>query len=303
MFATVVIPARLGSTRFPEKMLAHKTGRPLVQHVVDQVNKCKRVSRVIVATDHARIAEALEPFGTTVAMTSPDHASGTDRIAEVANRLGSLSLGSSSLGSSSLGSFSDASAQDGEVLINVQGDEPEIDPHLIDTLIGRLETTTDPMVTAAAKFPRHLDVNNPNHVKVVITSMGLPSSDETAGKVGGGMSGGTVSGGTVSGGRAIYFSRWPVPYVREMTDLPVQHLLHLGIYGYRKEFLLQYASWRPTPLEQAEKLEQLRAIEHGVSIGVVVVEHASNGIDTPEQYEEFVQRFKKGDGPLPANPT
>ncbi len=297
MFATVVIPARLGSTRFPEKMLAHKTGRPLVQHVVDQVNKCKRVSRVIVATDHARIAEALEPFGTTVAMTSPDHASGTDRIAEVANRLGSLSSASSSLGSLS----NDDAIQDFEVLINVQGDEPEIDPHLIDTLIERLESSNDPMVTAAAKFPRHLDVNNPNHVKVVLTSMGLPSSDETAGKVGGGMSGG-VSGG-VSGGRAIYFSRWPVPYVREMTDLPVQHLLHLGIYGYRKEFLLQYASWRPTPLEQAEKLEQLRAIEHGVSIGVVVVEHASNGIDTPEQYEEFVQRFKKGDGPLPANPT
>jgi len=237
-----------------------------------------------VATDHARIAEALKPFGTIVAMTSPDHVSGTDRIAEVANRLGSLSSASSSLGA-----LSDASAQDGEVLINVQGDEPEIDPHLIDTLIGRLETSNDPMVTAAAKFPRHLDVNNPNHVKVVVTSMGLPSSDET--------------GGSVSGGRAIYFSRWPVPYVREMTDLPVQHLLHLGIYGYRKEFLLQYASWRPTPLEQAEKLEQLRAIEHGVSIGVVVVEHASNGIDTPEQYEEFVQRFKKGDGPLPANPT
>lgn len=285
MFATVVIPARLGSTRFPEKMLAHKTGRPLVQHVVDQVNKCKRVSRVIVATDHARIAEALKPFGTVVAMTSPDHASGTDRIAEVANRLGSLSSASSSLGSLS----NDDAIQDFEVLINVQGDEPEIDPHLIDTLIGRLETSNDPMVTAAAKFPRHLDVNNPNHVKVVVTSMGLPSSDET--------------GGSVSGGRAIYFSRWPVPYVREMTDLPVQHLLHLGIYGYRKEFLLQYASWRPTPLEQAEKLEQLRAIEHGVSIGVVVVEHASNGIDTPEQYEEFVQRFKKGDGPLPANPT
>jgi 3-deoxy-manno-octulosonate cytidylyltransferase (CMP-KDO synthetase) len=250
MSATVVIPARLGSTRFPEKMLAHKTGKPLVQHVVDQVKSCRRVARVIVATDHARIAQALSPFGTTVAMTDPNHPSGTDRIAEVARRLGD-----------------DVSAG---ILVNVQGDEPEIDPELVDQLIERLETSQDQMVTAAVRFPKHLDVNNPNHVKVVVSSSNASASF-----------------------RAIYFSRWPVPYVREMTETPVGHLLHLGIYGYRKSFLLQYASWRPTPLEQAEKLEQLRAIEHGVSIGVVVVEQASSGIDTPEQYEEFVKRFKQ----------
>jgi len=257
MPATVIIPARLGSTRFPEKMLADRTGKPLVQHVVDRVMQCKRVDRVIVATDHARIAEALRPFGTTVAMTDPNHPSGTDRIAEVARRLGD-----------------DVSAQ---MLINVQGDEPEIDPTLIDRLVERLEADPNQnMVTAAVKFPRKLDVNNPNHVKVVISQV-------------------EQEGVTENAGRAIYFSRWPVPYVREMTEVPVGHLLHLGIYGYRRSFLLRYASWRPTPLEQAEKLEQLRAIEHGVSIGVVVVGQASNGIDTPEQYEEFVQRYAQNE--------
>ena len=242
MSATVVIPARYGSTRFPAKMVAADTGRPLVQHVVDQVRKCDRVRAVIVATDDDRIADALRPFRTTVVMTSADHQSGTDRVAEVAAGLSD------------------------DVIVNVQGDEPEIEPGVIDGLVERLETTADDMATAATPFPAGADVSDPNLVKVV----------------------------TGVDGRAVYFSRSPVPYRRE-ADFGgnAAYNLHLGIYAYRRSFLLTFAGWPPTPLEQTEKLEQLRALEHGRSVHVRMVARATHGIDTPQQYAAFVERYRR----------
>ena len=148
MSATVIIPARWGSTRFPAKMIVAESGRPLVQHVVDQARLCRRVREVIVATDDERIVEALRPYKTHVVMTSPDHQSGTDRVAEVARNLTD------------------------DIIVNVQGDEPEIEPQTIDMLIERLETSEDDMVTAATAFPDDLDSNKPNILKVAISRTG-----------------------------------------------------------------------------------------------------------------------------------
>jgi 3-deoxy-manno-octulosonate cytidylyltransferase (CMP-KDO synthetase) len=253
---TVVIPARFGSTRFHAKIVAADTGKPLVQHVVDQVKSCTRVKQILVATDDQRIVDALAPFKTRCVMTSVHHQSGTDRIAEVARDLGD------------------------DIIVNVQGDEPEIEPEIIDALIARLETSTEDMATAATPFPTGKDPHDPNLVKVVMTT----------------------------DCRAIYFSRAPIPYRRDTQAADAKGLpsanakglpfddaaffLHLGIYAYRREFLLQFASWQPTPLELTEKLEQLRALEHGRSIYVHRVERATHGIDTPEQYAEFVKRVK-----------
>jgi 3-deoxy-manno-octulosonate cytidylyltransferase (CMP-KDO synthetase) len=237
--ATVVIPARYGSTRFPAKILASDTGKPLVQHVVDRAKLASRPREVIVATDDQRIVDSLMPFGTKCVLTSPDHQSGTDRIAEVARNLRD------------------------DIIVNVQGDEPEIEPATIDALIERLESTPDDMATAATAFPKGADVSDPNLVKVV----------------------------TGVEGRAIYFSRSPVPFWRDRTSGPAPtYYLHLGIYAYRREFLLQFSNWPPTPLESTEKLEQLRALEHGRSIYVLTVDRAVHGIDTAEQYAAFVKR-------------
>lgn len=244
MAATVIIPARFGSTRFPAKILASETGRPLVQHVVDRVRLCKRVAKILVATDDTRIAAALAPYGTECVMTSPAHPSGTDRIAEVAQKLG------------------DSSA--GNILINVQGDEPEIEPDVVDALADHMLRSSDHMATAATPFLPGVDVTNPNLVKVVLSAAGY----------------------------ALYFSRSPIPFHRDALSQPPEYLLHLGIYAYRREFLLRYASWPPTPLELSEKLEQLRALEHGVQLFVMKVARATHGIDTPDQYKSFVERFK-----------
>jgi 3-deoxy-manno-octulosonate cytidylyltransferase (CMP-KDO synthetase) len=239
--ATVVIPARYGSTRFPAKIVASDTGRPLVQHVVDQVKKCRSVAEVIVAVDDPRVAAALRPFGTTVLMTSSEHQSGTDRVAEVARGLKA------------------------EIVVNVQGDEPEIEPGTVDGLIEHLEHSYDDMATAATPFAEGVDFSDPNLVKVTFDLEG----------------------------HAIAFSRAVIPY-RRMQDFAenAAYYLHLGIYAYRREFLLEFADWPPTPLEKTEKLEQMRALEHGRSIFVLKVERATNGIDTPKQYAAFVKRFK-----------
>jgi 3-deoxy-manno-octulosonate cytidylyltransferase (CMP-KDO synthetase) len=245
--AIVVIPARFGSTRFPAKIVANDTGKPLVQHVVDQVKKCKRVERVIVATDDQRIADALRPFETAVVMTSRSHQSGTDRIAEVARGLSA------------------------DIVVNVQGDEPEIEPETIDSLILRLEQFPgDDMATACTPFPSGADPNDPNLVKVVVDI----------------------------DGRALYFSRSPIPYHRDafsgdadFSDNTAYHL-HLGIYAYRRPFLLKFSGWPQTPLEKTEKLEQLRALEHGRSIYVLKMDRATHGIDTAEQYADFVKRYR-----------
>jgi 3-deoxy-manno-octulosonate cytidylyltransferase (CMP-KDO synthetase) len=241
--AVVVIPARYGSTRFPAKIVAAETGKPLVQHVVDQVGKCKLVRECIVATDDQRIVDALRPFDTHCVMTSPAHNSGTDRVAEVAQSLGD------------------------HVIVNIQGDEPEIEPETIDSLIQRLEThPADVMATAATPFPDGADRADPNLVKVV----------------------------TTKDGRAMYFSRCAIPFLRdpESSNRPAYHL-HLGIYAYRRDFLLRLTTWPQTPCELSEKLEQLRALERGASIFVLNVARATHGIDTPEQYAAFVDRYNK----------
>ncbi len=241
MAATIVIPARYGSTRFPAKILASETGRPLVQHVVDQAKKCTRVREVIVATDDSRIVDALRPFNTRCVMTSPAHQSGTDRVAEVAQNL------------------------DDDIVVNVQGDEPEIEPDVIDGLIARMEAHDDDMATACTPFKALDDVRNPNMVKVVCSLSG----------------------------HAIYFSRSPIPFDRDGKIADASRwMLHLGIYAYRRTFLLEYAAWRPTTLEATEKLEQLRALEHGRRMYVMSVQRATHGIDTAEQYQEFVKRSR-----------
>ena len=242
MAATVVIPARFASTRFPGKMIAADTGRPLVQHVVDQVKKCKRVRNIIVATDDQRIVQALKPFGAIVTMTAPEHQSGTDRIWQVVREW------------------------PGELIVNVQGDEPEIEPETIDGLVERMESSDDDMATAATPFPRGADPSDPNLVKVVM-------SDD---------------------GHAIYFSRAPIPFHRDPESKEnAAYYLHLGIYAYRWQFLADFCGWPQGRLEKTEKLEQLRALEHGRSIYVLKVDRATNGIDTPEQYAAFVKRVKR----------
>ena len=244
MAATVVIPARYASTRFPGKMIAADTGRPLVQHVVDQCKKAKRVRNVIVATDDQRIVQALKPFGTIVTMTAPEHQSGTDRIWQVVREW------------------------PGELVVNVQGDEPEIEPGVIDALVERMDSQEgagDDIATAATLFPAEADPGDPNLVKVVMRQ----------------------------DGQALYFSRSLMPYPRDPHNAAnAAYYLHLGIYVYRWQFLRDFSKWPPSSLEQTEKLEQLRALEHGRSIYVVKVARATHGIDTPQQYAEFVKRWK-----------
>lgn len=229
--AAIIIPARWASTRFPGKPLFPILGKPLLQHAWERCQKVKSVSQVIVATDDMRIAEAAFGFGAEVALTSPDHPSGTDRIAEVAENLRGV-----------------------KHIINLQGDEPAIDPKLIDLLVHRLQE--DPklqMVTAATPFETPEDVANPNNVKVV----------------------------TGVKGQALYFSRSAIPFDRDGTAHP-RYWWHMGLYGFRRDFLLDYVKWKPTPLEESEKLEQLRALEHGASIHVVTTKHRAVGVDTPE---------------------
>jgi 3-deoxy-manno-octulosonate cytidylyltransferase (CMP-KDO synthetase) len=231
MSAVAIIPARWASTRFPGKPLALLAGKPLVQHVWERCLRAKKLSRVIVATDDMRIAEAAFDFGAEIALTSPKHPTGSDRLAEVAAKLRGVSC-----------------------ILNVQGDEPMIAPRLIDQLVGEmLKNPRAEMVTAATPFADPAAVANPNNVKVVTDRLG----------------------------NALYFSRSPIPFDRDGTG-DAAPLHHLGIYGYRRSFLLKFVKWKPTPLEQSEKLEQLRALEMGARIRVVVTKDRSIGVDTPE---------------------
>ena len=238
-----VVPARLGSTRFPEKVLAAETGRPLVQHVVDRATAAALVDEVVVATDSPRVAEALRPFGTAVVMTRPDHPSGTDRVAEV------------------------AAGRSAGIVVNVQGDEPELDPGHLDELVAAMRETPAAMATLVTPFPKDLDVNDPTRVKAVVAEAGPYR-------------------------RAVYFSRAAVPFDRDGAG--VRRFLHVGVYAYRRAFLLELTRLPPTPLEGAERLEQLRAIEHGHAIAAVEVDAPAGGIDTPEQYRAFVMRHERG---------
>ncbi len=237
------IPARYASTRFPAKVLAKDTGKFLIQHTYERACLAKLAEKVIIAADDKKIADAAKSFGAQCVLTSPDHESGTDRIAEA------------------------VAALDVDIVVNLQADEPEIDPENIDFLAHLLIDHPDaPMATLAADFQNAQQIADPNIVKVI----------------------------TNCSGRAIYFSRASIPYSRENSGLAQvqQYLRHLGIYAYRKDFLLKITSLPQTSLEKIEKLEQLRAIEHGYSILVGKVKHACDGIDTPQQYADFVKRYK-----------
>ncbi|MDY7009570.1 MAG: 3-deoxy-manno-octulosonate cytidylyltransferase [Planctomycetota bacterium] len=239
MKIVAIIPARYGSTRLPGKPLLDETGKPLIQHVVETVSLAERIDAVYVATDDERIIHAVADFGGCAIMTSGGHISGTDRLAEAADKL---------------------DLDDGDIIVNVQGDEPEMSPGHIDRLVSLLIDSDCPMATLAAPLSR-ADAEKPDNVKVVL------SSD----------------------GSAMYFSRAKIPYDRGGGG---KYLLHLGIYAYRKEFLLKFAAMPPTSAEQTEKLEQLRALESGYRIAVAVVESAGPGIDTPDDYAAFVARMK-----------
>lgn len=236
--------------------MANQTGKPLIQHVVEQVQRARRVRRVIVATDDQRIFDVVREFGAEVVMTRSDHPNGTSRIAEVARGLMAEGMGA------------------GEILVNVQGDEPEMEPGVIDELIEVFAQEPWPgpegagMGTVVSEFAPGEDPGDPNIVKVVV------------GRFGGRQ-------------RALYFSRALIPYDRD-GEGRVTPLKHLGIYAYRLGFLLQYVQLPATPLEQAEKLEQLRALEHGFGIAVAKVQARHHGIDTPQQYAEFVRRVGAG---------
>lgn len=228
-----IIPARYASTRFPAKPLALIAGKSLIQRVVEQCLKARTLSEVIVATDDIRIADEARKF-CRVEMTRADHPSGSDRIAEVAARC------------------------DCDAVVNIQGDEPLMDPVVIDAVAAAL--ADNEMSTAATLITHACEYDNPNVVKVVADAMG----------------------------RALYFSRRTIPYLREAASRSASEQLaafpflkHLGIYGYRRGTLLQLVKYPVSPLENAEKLEQLRALENGIRIAVVQVAYDSVGVDVP----------------------
>lgn len=242
-----VIPARYGSTRFEGKVVAPLAGKPVVVHVYERALRASLVSRAIIATEDERVREAVAPFGVEIAMTRADHPSGTDRIAEV------------------------VANTDAEIIVNIQGDEPLIDPRVIDaTIQPLLDDPAVPMSTARCRIPDQESVDNPNVVKVVCDARG----------------------------RALYFSRWPIPYVRGEKPKAAFgcYWQHIGLYVYRRDFLLEYARMAPTPLELLEKLEQLRALENGYTIAVVDTEYVSVGVDTPEDLKRVEELLEQEQG-------
>jgi|SRR5215469_11940540 len=240
-----IIPARFASTRFPGKPLAVIAGKTLIQRVVEQCKNAKSLNEVIVATDDQRIADGVRHF-CRVEMTRSDHPSGSDRIAEVASRVSC------------------------DAVVNIQGDEPLIEPKVIDAVAGAL--AQEGMSTAATPIKHTAEYDNPNVVKVVFNAAG----------------------------RALYFSRRTIPYLREAASRSTNEQLaafpflkHLGIYGYRRETLLKLVQFPVSPLENAEKLEQLRALENGIQIAVVKVDYDSVGVDAPEDVAKVEKILKQ----------
>jgi 3-deoxy-manno-octulosonate cytidylyltransferase (CMP-KDO synthetase) len=235
-----VIPARFASSRFPGKVLAQVASKSVLQHVYERASLARYLTATIIATDDDRVYEAARSFGARVVMTRADHVSGTDRVAEA------------------------ASAENAELVVNIQGDEPLIDPAAIDAAV--LPLAHDPEIVMgtlkkAIEDPR--EITDPNVVKVV----------------------------TDRHGDAIYFSRCPIPYERDQAR-PGTHFKHIGLYVYRRDFLLKYPALPVGALEQAERLEQLRALENGYRIRVVETECESLGVDTPEDLERVSKLFE-----------
>jgi 3-deoxy-manno-octulosonate cytidylyltransferase (CMP-KDO synthetase) len=239
-----VIPARYDSSRFPAKVLAKDTGKFLIQHTYERALQAKLLEKVLIAADDERVHAACRSFGAPCVMTSVLHKSGTDRIAEAVRDI------------------------DANIIVNLQGDEPEIAPANIDTLARLLiDNPSFPMATLVSPFSDPAQIADPNIVKAV----------------------------TARDGRAIYFSRYPVPYNRDSAGIgpSADYLRHLGIYAYRKDFLMKLTLLSQGRIEAIEKLEQLRVLENGFSILTARVVHLQDGIDTPQQYAAFVARQKK----------
>src|SRR5437764_10664084 len=239
--AVGIIPARWSSTRFPGKPLHLIAGKPLLRHVWERCQRAEKLHALIVATDDMRIAEAAFDWGAEVAVTSPKHRSGTDRVAEVARH-----------------------AKNFEFVINIQGDEPLIDPRLIDDLVEKLQSDRKiDIVTAAHPFLNPADAESPHQTKVVVDRNNC----------------------------ALYFSRSVIPYSAEPSR--VRYLRHQGIYGFRRDALLRFVQWKPSLLERAESLEQLRALENGVKVHVLITRHGSPGVDTPADAKALEQKVAR----------
>ncbi|MGH9632147.1 MAG: 3-deoxy-manno-octulosonate cytidylyltransferase [Bryobacteraceae bacterium] len=238
-----VIPARFASSRFPGKALSRIAGRTMLEHVYERASQARYLTQLLIATDDERIYEEARRFRAHVKMTRGDHPSGTDRVAEV------------------------ASADAAELIVNIQGDEPLIDPAAIDAaVLSLLHDQSLPMGTLKKRIHDPADLNNPHVVKVV----------------------------TDTAGNALYFSRSTIPHVREASGQTayVTRYKHIGLYVYRREFLLKYPDLHVGPLEQAERLEQLRALENGYPVRVVETDYESIGVDTPEDFERVCKMFE-----------
>jgi len=250
--AVGIIPARWGSTRFPGKPLHPIGNKPLLRHVWEQARRAKRLDAVIIATDDMRIAKAAFEWGAEVAMTSRKHLSGTDRIAEVVRK-----------------------SRQFDIILNIQGDEPLVEPGLLNRFVETLRSNPRiDIVTAAHPFESAAHAASPHQVKVILDV----------------------------DGNALYFSRYPIPFPRNHTA-PIKYLRHQGVYGFRRRALLDFVRSKPTPLERTEGLEQLRALENGVKVHVLVTKHGSPGVDTPadaKALERKLARAKTGAGTVSA---
>ena len=243
MNAVAIIPSRLGSTRLPEKALLRETGKYLFQHVWERVRSASRIGRVIVATDDRRILDAAKSIGAEAVMTSPKHESGTDRVAEVARGL-------------------EGGVATNDIVVNVQGDEPEIDPADLDLLVERLGAEQEcAIATLATPFLRDDELASASAVKVVVDA----------------------------GGRALYFSRSVIPNGARAGTTPPQAFKHRGVYAFRRTKLLELAALKPVALEQIERLEQLRWLHHGERVRVAITPRDGISIDTPADYRRFVE--------------
>jgi len=236
-----VIPARLGSTRLPEKILRRIAGKPMIQHVWECAKKAKKLEEIVVACDDVRIQQCVEGFGGKAMMTRADHPNGTSRIAEV------------------MGHFKQ------EWVINIQGDQPLVDPKALDEMVSIFEASPKTEVlTFAVRMTDRASYENPNVVKVVCDVEG----------------------------NALYFSRATIPFLQGKRDCEFSFLKHLGVYGYRRDFLLKFVAWEPGILENTEKLEQLRVLERGCSIRVIETVYDFISVDTEEDLTEVEKRLR-----------
>ncbi len=239
-----VVPARYASTRFPAKVLAQIAGKPMIQHVWEKAVQCRQLDEVLIACDHEEVFKTAKGFGAHAVMTNPNHPSGSDRIAEAI-----------------------AALKDVDVVVNIQGDEPFIDPKTIDDLAALLKKDLAcQMGTVIKEITDDADFTNPNVVKCVVDEQGY----------------------------ALYFSRAPIPYNRNAAaPAGMKRYKHLGLYAYRKDFLMQYKDWPKGILESVEQLEQLRVLERGYKIKTAITAYESIAVDTPEDLAKAEQLLKQ----------